>query len=153
MPKCIPIPIIAASFEAYKRPSPECHGHNKHFASQRSNPSGLSASRCTTPLAFIPSTPWHSSSPLAVADAQQVFLVVFLRTFRRSPPVPPPPSRSWSHEPWSCRTLSRLPARAVSVPETWRLQSTFSAIRTAAGGHMLFAWVFAEGAEVKVIHA
>ena len=56
MLKCIPIPSIAALFEAYSR-SRERHEHNKHCASQRSNSGGLDIRRRTTPFVFIPSPP------------------------------------------------------------------------------------------------
>src|ERR1700745_260093 len=56
----IPIPNSAALLEAYRRPTPERHGHNKHCASQRSNPGGLDTRRRTTPFAFIPSPPSNS---------------------------------------------------------------------------------------------
>jgi hypothetical protein len=53
MLKCIPIPSSAALLEAYRRRPPECHEHNKHRASQRSNPGGFATSRRTTPFVLI----------------------------------------------------------------------------------------------------
>ena len=61
MLKCIPIPSSAALLEAYRRRPPERHEHNKHCASQRSNPGGLDTRLRTTPLVFIPLPHCNSS--------------------------------------------------------------------------------------------